>query len=114
MRHSMMDQEKYLKQFQGSRGLARSVAKAFLDSYQEEFEKLQAAFHRRDSADVERWAHSLKGALSSFFADSAVAKAMALEIMARSGHLDGGEFLLKKLKSELDELSAELRELVST
>ncbi len=64
------------------------------------------------SADLHLHAHTLKGAVSNFFAEKCVEHSFELEKMGRSGTIDRerANSLLKALEAELEGLSKDLRD----
>jgi two-component system, sensor histidine kinase and response regulator len=112
MQRHAINYQKLLAQFQGSESLASSVAKAFLDHYPLELDRLQAALQRGDATGLKESAHSLKGALANLFAEEAMSKASELERLGASGSIDEARGLFESLKSELDKLRAELLEII--
>ena len=75
--------------------------------------EMQQAIEARDCAAIEPVAHSLKGAVSTFFARNALHAAMTVESLARDQDLDGATAAFVRLKSQIDELKHELAELRS-
>ena len=88
----------------GDRGLLKSLAEEFFDSYPAQAEQLREAIGRCDGPAVNRLAHTLAGSVGIFGARPAAVAAAQLEAMGRKGNLDGAEEARKRLDSAVAEL----------
>jgi HPt (histidine-containing phosphotransfer) domain-containing protein len=76
-----------LQRFDGDRDLLAELLEIFREDYPGQIRNAQQAIAQKDAAEVERWGHSLKGALGNFSAIRATALAGEFEAMGRSGDL---------------------------
>jgi HPt (histidine-containing phosphotransfer) domain-containing protein len=65
---------------------------------------LRAAIGRQDSGEVRRFAHTIKGSSSHFFAQPTVAAASRVELMGRDGDLTGVDEAYASLEHEVERL----------
>jgi two-component system, sensor histidine kinase and response regulator len=77
----------------------------FLEDLPERRRELREAVRDRRSSEVERAAHSLKGALANFGASTAVSLAERLEGMGRTAELADTAPVLAQFDAELDRLA---------
>ncbi|MEM9691055.1 MAG: response regulator [Myxococcota bacterium] len=84
--------------------LARELAEVFLESVPEWNRALDAGVEKGDAAEVQRIAHSMKGALGNFGAGVACDVACQLETMGEQGALEHASDALHHLRRELDHL----------
>ena len=106
-----LDEELALSRVGGDTDLLHEIVDLFLADYPATLEKIRAAVSARDAAAIEHHAHSLKGSVSTFGAQSAFEAALALERQGRNGDLgdvDAGlsqlEFALGALRPELENI----------
>jgi two-component system, sensor histidine kinase and response regulator len=76
-----------LRRFDGDRVLLAELLEIFREDYPGQIRNAQQAIAKKDAAEVERWGHSLKGALGNLSAIRASALAGEFEAMGRSGDL---------------------------
>jgi len=88
----------------GDRALLKAVVEAFLIESPRLLVSIHGAISSGDSAALRRAAHTLKGNLHYFSAGRAWEQALALEEMARKGHLDGASDVATALDAELNRL----------
>ena len=87
------------------------LAEIFLGEQVEMSTLLREAVLSGAAEEIGRAAHKLKGAMANFSADAAVAAALRLEKMGRSGDLDASDEALKDLESEVERLVDALQQL---
>ena len=75
---------------------------------------IDQAIHSGKARDLELSAHTLKGAVSNFYAEGSRRLAWQLEKIGHEGRTNGAETTFSELKIELDRLSAALTGLVSS
>ncbi len=92
----------------GDRELLEEVAQLFLDDYPNSVAEIEQALAAGDARGVERGAHTLKGAVSNFGADSVVETALALEMAGRAGDLTTAPEQFMRLNARLSALHDEL------
>ena len=63
--------------------------------------KLRSAVEFKDSAAIERIAHTLKGSVSNFGAEEAVQAALSLETMAHNGDMEHAEEAFRRVEMEI-------------
>jgi two-component system, sensor histidine kinase and response regulator len=90
-----------LQRFDGDRVLLVELLGIFQEDYPGQIRNAQAAIAQQDAAEVERWGHSLKGALGNLSAITAAALAGELEAMGRSGDLALAGPKLLQVENEL-------------
>jgi len=100
----ILDEAALRSRFEGDPDLLKDVVRLFLDDYPKLFSSICGAAERRDAQGTEREAHKLKGSVANFAAPAAYDAALRLEMMGRSGHLEGVAEALEQLESTLDEL----------
>ena len=84
--------------------------KIFLDDYPNLMEEIKTAISEKNKNALEASAHSLKGALSYLFANSAET-AFQLELMGREGEFSKTSDVYSALKNEIQQLHSDLLEL---
>lgn len=109
----LMDRSAALERVGGDPVLLREIAQLFLEEYPETLDRILAGLNRGSAKDVEHSAHSLKGSVSNFGARQVVRAALALEVLGRSGSLEGGMTLYEMLVHELDQLRPVLTCIIS-
>src|SRR5918911_1332855 len=94
----------------GDRDLLVEVMTAFCQDYPCRITELREAIGHEDASQVERSAHSLKGALAIVGATRACTLAAELEALGRAPHLENSAIVLSQLEQELDRVAAFLAE----
>ena len=92
----------------GDRELLRELIGMFLAEAPGWMRELESALGRGDAAEVQRVAHTIKGAVDSCGASRAYDAAMVLERMGRGGELDGAPAAYATLGRELERVLPEL------
>ncbi len=103
-----LDESLALSRVGGDVELLKEVVELFLDDYPSTFEKIKAAVAARNAKDLEHYAHSLKGSVSTFGANRAFEAAFTLEKQGRSGDLASAPDGLLQLEQALAALRPEL------
>jgi len=107
------------KSFDASRAAARlgndrSLLGKMLALFVEDCPRMLAdvrrAIEAHDASALRLAAHALKGSVANFAAPTAVAAALALEVMGREGNLEGAERAYRELADELDRFQREALE----
>ncbi len=91
---------------EGDEVLLRELGALFLQEYPAQLAELRDAFDGADAHQLERTAHSLKGALATIGATAARPLAYDLEIMGHTASLDEAYGVLQQLEAELARLAA--------
>jgi len=97
----VLDRETMLGSVEQDLGLLREIAELFFAESPGLLTQIRNGVRDSNAEAVERSAHTLKGALSSFGAISACEAARALEIRAREARFDGAPELLSALENEV-------------
>ena len=92
----------------GTPELLGEVIELFIEDSPKMLESVRQAVGRADPVDVERSAHSLKGALLNMAAESAAQIALRLEKMGRARQLQDTTEVLADLEKEMGRLQADL------
>ena len=82
----------------------KEIIELFLDAYPGWMSELGHAVVGKDASAVKRFAHTLKGALSSMGAKAAFDAALELEVMGRANDLGGAETAYHELQEALQRL----------
>jgi CheY-like chemotaxis protein len=101
-----IDLSSALSSMDGNTAVLVDVLRVFLEYYPKAIAELQTAIAAGDAAGVERVAHSLKGAVSTFGAQTASTLASELEMMGRQGQLDTAPAVLRQLAEALERIKA--------
>ena len=109
----LLDKAAALSRVGGDEELLRELASLFLGDYPQALEQLRVSVANRETRDVERLAHGLKGSVSNFGANEVHAAARALEESGRGGALDQIEDRFHQLETALGRLRPELEALVA-
>jgi HPt (histidine-containing phosphotransfer) domain-containing protein len=105
----VFDRAAALERVGGDQELLRELIEMFLAELPGWLTELRQAIDRRDLALIKRAAHTIKGAVSTFAAESAVAAVVHLETMGRDADLAGVEAAWIHFRTMLDQLVVRLR-----
>ena len=105
-----LDEESLLEAFDGDWNFLREVVDVFLNDYPDLMDDLHAANRDRDPDILMRAAHSLKGMLRNFQAESAAEVAFELEKKGREAEFDDVPEAIKILADRVAHLGRKLRE----
>ena len=100
------DLSRVLKSIRGDETLLGRLIDNFLADCPTRRLALQHGAAAGNAEEVDREAHGLRGTLLLFGAEPAAKLALELEVLARSGRLQGVEEILRRLDAELDQLAA--------
>ena len=92
----------------GDEELLRELLRAFVEEYPPLLERIGDAIARCDARQLERAAHTLKGAAGSVAAAAVCDSAQRLEAMGRTGQLVGAVQVCAELEDALDHLQGSL------
>jgi HPt (histidine-containing phosphotransfer) domain-containing protein len=109
----VLDRAKALDRIGGDIALLAEIATLFMQEYPQLLAIIRTACAAGDAREVERAAHSLKGAAANFSAFGTVEAALAVERLARAGDLPKAEEAIGPLEAELARLHLKLAELGS-
>jgi CheY-like chemotaxis protein len=94
-----------LRNVDGDQAMLVDMFEAFLQDYPKQLAEIREAIDTRDAECMAQVAHSLKGAVGYFGAQTVYALAYQLETIGRRAELDGASPLLQQLEQELERLS---------
>jgi two-component system sensor histidine kinase/response regulator len=107
-----IDKELLLKAFDGDWSFFKEVVEVFLADYSRLMNDLLRASKEKDGDLLMRSAHSLKGMLNNFQADSAAEVAFALEKKGKSEDFDGVQANIEALEERINEVAKRLRDMI--
>jgi CheY-like chemotaxis protein len=90
-----------LQRIDGDRAFLSELVAIFREDYPRQIRIAREAIARKDAGEVERVAHTLKGALSNLSATAAASFAAELETMGKSGNLALAGSKLMQVENEL-------------
>lgn len=112
MKHKSFDQQTFMSNFQGIEDLAYEAITSFLTTLPTLNSAIEAALRAKNASDLELNAHTLKGAVSNFYAEQSRSLAFELEVMGKEKKLERAEETFLLLKEELKLLSIELNKFI--
>jgi two-component system sensor histidine kinase/response regulator len=104
-----LDKEMLLKAFDGDWGFLKEVVEVFLSDYPRLLNDLHRAFEQSDSDTLMRAAHSLKGMLKNFQAETAAEVAFELEKKGQAESFDGVPEAIDNLSGQVADVDKTLR-----
>ena len=104
------DREAYLANFSDMETLAYETIDSFLSILPALIFDIESAIRSRNAEGLQISAHTLKGNLSNFYAESAELLAWQLEQMGHGKIMDATERVFQELKVELSRFSNDLKE----
>ena len=110
--NKLFDKDELLKKFDGDEGFLGELIEVLINDVPEQLSGIQKAVDSRNSNDIERAAHKLKGAIANFEEKAAFEAALQLELMGRESRLDGVEEAYNTLGKEVECLVNALKEFV--
>ncbi len=106
------DKDEILKRFDGDEGFLTELVEIFINDIPEQLSRIKEAVDNRNSKDLEKSAHKLKGAVANFVENAAFETALQLEMMGRENRLDGAEETYGTLMKEVECLVNVLKEFI--
>jgi two-component system sensor histidine kinase/response regulator len=106
---AVLNPEALLAQVDGDRDLLRELVQLFGAERPRLQEEIRAALEQGQPVQVQKAAHTLKGAVSNFTAQAARELAQTLENMGHAGDLSGAGDVYQSLAQELAQVEAALR-----
>ncbi len=101
-----------IRSFENDRQLFQELVEIFLNDFPQMLDTLRDSLMNADAETFKRTAHSLKGMLRNFQAESAAETAFELEQIGDRGKLDGADQVVDSLAGELDDVALKLKQLV--
>lgn len=108
-----LDRELALSRIGGDLELLQEIALLFLSDSGRMLDEIHKAVAAHNAGALDRAAHTLKGCVSNFGAQTLYEAALALERMGRSGDLSTVGPAYQQLRAELLQLETDLRELTA-
>ncbi len=101
-----------IQSFENDHRLFEELVEIFVNDYPQMLSTLRNTLKISDANTLSRTAHSLKGMLRNFQAETAAETAYALEKIGRDGALDGADQMVDSLAEQLDDVARKLKQLV--
>ncbi|MEX1325718.1 MAG: response regulator [Desulfobacterales bacterium] len=106
------DSSSLLKVFDEDWDFLKEVVEVFIDDYPRLFDNLQQSFEEGDCDTFMRSAHSLKGMLKNFKAETAAEIAFDLEKKGKTADLQGVQADIDRLAAHISEVDKTLRNMI--
>jgi HPt (histidine-containing phosphotransfer) domain-containing protein len=106
-----LDRAVALERVGGDLQLLQEIAQMFVDTAPEMMSDIRTGLAASDQTAVERAAHSLKGCVCNFGADTVYEGARNLELLARAGNLTDSVEAFRRLDVAMQALVRELTDL---
>jgi len=101
-----------IRSFENDQELFQELVEIFLNDSPQMLNILRDSLKSTDAKTFKRTAHSLKGMLRNFQAESAAETAFELEQIGEQGKLDGADQIVDSLAAQLDDVARNLKEVV--
>ncbi|WP_315861825.1 Hpt domain-containing protein [Fluviispira vulneris] len=95
--------------FNAMENLAQKTIESFLSMLPKYLIKIKKAIDKKNNENLEKSAHTLRGALSYFYADKSIDYCKKLEDMGRKKKITDALAIYKNLNTELIKLKSELK-----
>jgi HPt (histidine-containing phosphotransfer) domain-containing protein len=103
------DKDELLERVDGEKEFLAELIEIFINNIPEQLSEIQKAVDNRNSEELEKSAHKLKGAISNFGEKAAFEAALQLEMMGRNNRLDGVEEVYNTLIKDVECLANALK-----
>lgn len=110
----ILDWTQSLERVDGDETLLRELAALFLEDMPNLMREMEEAIANGDSGALARAAHTLKGSVANFGAESVYQAALAIEHAAKSQTLEDPLRMVSRLETALRALAPELQSVAST
>jgi PAS domain S-box-containing protein len=107
-----LNAEGLIRSFENDQDLFQELVEIFLNDFPQMLSALRDSLESDDPKTFKRTAHSLKGMLRNFQAESAAETAFELEQIGERGKLDGADQIVDSLTGQLEEVSRKLKQVV--
>ena len=111
---TIIDRNRLMEHLEGDLELLEDAFDLFREESQSSKDRLRAAFESRDIESVHRIAHSIKGMLANFLAESACETTERIQSIADPQVLADSYELLDTLAEQMDRTLDELREILAS
>ncbi|MCP4550174.1 MAG: response regulator [bacterium] len=108
---SVFDRANALDRVDGDLELLIELAGMFREDYPGMIKDMKTAISEGDNESLQYSAHTLKGSVANFSAQSCVKEAQRLEVMGKDNEMSGATDALEALKSEIEKLDTLLLEI---
>lgn len=98
-----------LNEFDGDRAFLSDIAKEFVAKVQSQFQIIREAIAKNDSEVLSREAHSIKGGAANLTAMALSNAALTLEMIGRSGSMEGAPGAIENMEMAICHLITELK-----
>lgn len=88
------------------------IAKIYIEDYQSQLDQLERFIAQKNSEQIKKAAHKIKGSLSNFYAPEAYNLAKNIESKAEKGNLAGLEEVFKQLKQTMEDIAERLEKFI--
>jgi CheY-like chemotaxis protein/HPt (histidine-containing phosphotransfer) domain-containing protein len=112
-KETLPEKDNFIKSFENDHSLFKELVEIYVNDYPQMLNTLRTSLKALDAKTFSRTAHSLKGMLRNFQAETAADTAFDLEKRGKQGELDGSDQIIESLAGQLDELAEKLKQLVS-
>jgi two-component system sensor histidine kinase/response regulator len=102
--NEIFDKDRVMEQVDGDVELLMEMVELFTSGYPELLSNIKNAVTKKDSNLLGRNAHTLKGSVGNFAADSVYDAALSLEIMGHNNDMSHAEEAYIKLVKEIEKL----------
>jgi len=101
---SVLDLKTAMANMDGDVELLEEIMEIFLDTAEEQLQSIENCIIIEDVGQVAIQSHGMKGGASNFCASKFVATALKLEMLAKTGSLEGGADLVNQLRVNFNEV----------
>lgn len=105
-----IDREKFLEQFQGMEDLAQHAVDSFLEHIPKLMKSIEDSIQNKSPQQLELAAHTLKGAVSNFYAEPSRILAWKLEQLGHGTITAESKSIFNELQIEIERLTEVLTE----
>lgn len=107
----VFDLKAILDRLGGDEEILKEIAALFIEDVPEMLAQIRQAIASGDASALEKSAHALKGSVANFGAEAAVAAALRLEMLGRSGQVKGASEIYGELEPAMKEIQEALTRL---
>ncbi len=108
---NIINNEELFARVAGDEELLHEIVELFMEDHQSHLFNIKNALNKKDAMQLVRAAHTLKGAVATFAAESATQAALKLELMGRHKNFNGSREAYISLEKEIELLKQELTRL---
>jgi two-component system sensor histidine kinase/response regulator len=100
----VFDKDEVMERVDGDIELLMDMVELFIDDCPKLMSNIKNAIEKKDSNELKRSSHTLKGSVSNFSADSVFDIALELEFMGRNNDMSNAEKAYTNLEREIERL----------